>query len=485
MDGALSVYRDFHGARQLVGRIVPSPAPGQTLATASGADAGGRGETGARAQSGGSRAQGATGTGAQGKAGAGAQADDAAGAPMPCVEGRFSYDLSYMQGDAPAPIGTRLRLRPSPFSEDETRLFFSELAPGGLSRKMLAAAIGAPQADYMSMLARLGFASAGALMFCPKGEQLPEEGRLDAVHTSDLESFAAHPHILGVRMAMRSHLALGGGQFKLALFHEGDDAARRWYLPALGTPSTHIVKAPDDAHPGHTLNEALCMRTARLLGLHVADSALIALTAREPLLAVRRFDRPYMAAPALLDGHELPARLHQEDFCQAAGIFPAVSGQPGPAGGLGQAMRIINATAGNPLSARIRFFKRLLFSFIIGNCDNGFKKHALLWDADWKRCMLAPAYDLACTTIYDDEPRVMDIGLGKARIDDVRADDIRAAGAQCGVGERLAWDYYGKLCRSLPGAVEQAAREIEELGFRRVRHIAGFIARDAARRSFA
>ena len=460
MDGALSVYRDFHGARQLVGRITPSPAPGS-------------------------------------------------------ADGRFSYDFSYIRSEAPAPIGTRLRLKPSPFSEEETRLFFSELAPSGLSRKMLAAALGVPQADYASMLARLGFASSGALMFCAEDEEFPDKPRLDAVHTADLESFAAHPHILGVRMACKSHLALGGGQFKLALFHEGDGPRTRWYLPAFGAPSTHVVKAPDDAHPGHTLNEALCMRAARLLGLHVADTALIALTAREPLLAVRRFDRPYMAAPALLDGHELPARLHQEDFCQAGGLSCAgrrhgstgresradragasnrtgVAGRTGAgttagtgAGGLERAVRIVNATACNPLSARIRLFKRLLFSFIIGNCDNGFKKHALLWDADWKRCMLAPAYDLACTTIYDDEPREMDIGPARARIDDVRADDIRAAGAQCGVGERLAWDYYGKLCRNLPGALEQAASEIEELGFRRVRHIADFIAGDARKRSFA
>lgn len=462
MDGSLSVYRDFHGARQLVGRIVPSPAPGAKLA----ADSGGEDAPD------------------NGGVDNGNGGDVGAQAPR-SVDGRFSYDFSYMCTDDPAPIGTRLRLKPSPFPEEETRLFFSELAPSGLSRKMLAAAIDAPQADYMSMLARLGFASAGALMFCPEGEALPEEGRLDRVHTSDLESYAAHPHLLGVRMACKSHLALGGGQFKLALFHEGDDPKTRWYLPAAGAPSTHIVKAPDDERPGHTLNEALCMRAARLLGLHVSDTSLIALRAREPLLAVRRFDRPYMAVPMMLGDHALPARLHQEDFCQAAGIFPALAGQPEPAGGLERAMRIINATACNPLSARIRFFKRLLFSFLVGNCDNGFKKHALLWDAEWKRCILAPAYDLACTTIYEGEPRVMDIGLGKARIDDVRADDIRAAGVQCGVGERLAWDYYGKLCRSLPGAIEQAAAEIEALGFRRVRHVANFIAGDARKRSFA
>ncbi len=462
MEGALSVYRDFHGARQLVGRIDPLSAPGTAEA----------GEMAEDAAAGMACAEDAGGHG------------PAAAHPPRSVDGRFSYDFSYIRSEAPAPIGTRLRLKPSPFSESETRLFFSELSPCGLSRKMLAAAIGVPQADYASMLARLGFASAGALMFCPDGETLPEGGRLDRVHTADLESFAAHPHLLGVRMACKSHLALGGGQFKLALFHEGDDPKTRWYLPASGAPSTHIVKAPADARPGHTLNEALCMRAARLLGLHVADTALIALTAREPLLAVRRFDRPCMSAPALLDGHELPARLHQEDFCQAAGSVSA-AGRPVSAGGLEQAMRIVNAAARNPLSARIRFFKRLLFSFLVGNCDNGFKKHALLWDADWKRCTLAPAYDLACTTVYDDEPRVMGIGLGKARIDDVRADDIRAAGAQCGVGERLAWDYYGKLCRNLPGAIEQAAAEIEELGFRRVRHIAAFIAADARRRSFA
>ena len=111
-------------------------------------------------------------------------------------------------------------------------------------------------------------------------------------------------------------------------------------------------------------------------------------------------------------------------------------------------------------------------------------KHALLWDADWKSVRLAPAYDLACTTIYDNAPRTMGMGLWSTTIDDETPDGIRACASACGIAERVGWTCYRKLAERLPEALEQAASEIEAAGFGRVRNIARFIAADARKRSF-
>ena len=430
---ALFVYRDYRGVRERVGRLVPVSGD--------------------------------------------APDDDG-------TDAVFSYDRDYIDSGHADAIATTLRLKPSPFTAQQSRLFFSALVPGGVVRKMLAAALKVPVRAYVPLLARLNYASSGALMFCDADEGLPGTGRLEAVRTADLESFASQPHILGLRLAMRSHLGISGEQFKLALYHEGENPQRGWYLPNGGAPSTHIVKAPARERPWHTLNEALCMRTAELLGLPVARSFLVSLTAREPLLAVERFDRPRTGAAQELDGHPLPARLQQESFCQALALPEGQRDEDAAGAHLQAACRLVNAKSANPLADRIRLFKRLVFDFLVGNCDNGLSKHALLWDADWRFVNLAPAYDLACTTIYDDAPRGMGMGFSATSIDAETPDGIRACAAACGVTAKLGWSYYRKLAERLPEALEQAASEIERAGFARVRHIARFIAADARKRSF-
>lgn len=76
--------------------------------------------------------------------------------------------------------------------------------------------------------------------------------------------------------------------------------------------STHLLKFGKDPEMHLVLNEYLCMRLARAVGLPVADVALERFG--EPVLAVRRFDRQWQGDRVL--------RLHIIDGCQLLDLPP-------------------------------------------------------------------------------------------------------------------------------------------------------------------
>lgn len=85
--------------------------------------------------------------------------------------------------------------------------------------------------------------------------------------------------------------------------------------PLDGTPSTHILKPDIKRLAGSVINEAFCMILARLCGLDAAE-VTIGRAGKRDYLLVRRYDR-------VADGQGIIRRIHQEDFCQLLGLFPA------------------------------------------------------------------------------------------------------------------------------------------------------------------
>lgn len=138
-------------------------------------------------------------------------------------------------------------------------------------------------------------------------------GELDLIHLRD------EPRKTAFEMSMSSRLSLSGAQSKVGLYYAENSAGGTWYLPESTAPSTHIVKTPQSVFPDQTLNEALCLETAKLCGFDTAEWTLLKLDGGEPLLAVRRFDRIFPNHhEKFISSLPAPKRLHQEDFCQAS-----------------------------------------------------------------------------------------------------------------------------------------------------------------------
>lgn len=296
-------------------------------------------------------------------------------------------------------------------------------------------------------------------MFGLDAEELKVSRSYESVPDGFFERFAQNPRAISVSSGMRSRLSLAGAQSKIGLHRVeagGCDAA--WLLPRGSAPSTVIVKAPPADFPGVSdvsVNEALCLETARQLGFDVPHVRLVPAGGGEPLIAIDRFDRR--------PGDPFPVRLHQEDFCQALGFPSSDRWKYEPTDGryLSLCGRLIDRTSSNPFGDRMLFFQCVLFDYVVGNCDNHLKNHSFTWSADWESRMLSPVYDVTCTTIYERLDREMGVALcASGRIDDVDAEDIAEAAASIGVPSRLCRSFCDELRDGFAGALDRALESL-------------------------
>jgi serine/threonine-protein kinase HipA len=188
---------------------------------------------------------------------------------------------------------------------------------------------------------------------------------------------------LGVAPERGFRPSLAGFQRKALLGRAADGT---WQLPFGDAPSTWILK-PDGQHP-MAANEATCLRLAGACGLDVPESELFDI-AGLPVYAIRRYDR--RDSP---DG-SLPARVHQEDGCQATGTPPGLKYQEQG----GPALRDLAAVLrdlGDPRDVTT-LLRRTTFNMAVGNADAHAKNFSLLHDTDSPAIRLAPLYDVLST----------------------------------------------------------------------------------------
>ncbi len=407
---------------------------------------------------------------------------------IPCSLGmQFLYAPEYMLDPAAKSISCAFPLQDEPFTNEQTRAFFEGLLPEGEMGRLFRQAFHSADTTYWESLAKLDCESSGALILSTSESSLKSNRAYRAFDQSELQEFSQQPRRVALRTGMASRLSLAGAQAKLGLYCDSSKNEATWYQPMGSAPSTHIIKASDETFEHLAINEALCMLTALYCGFDTAKVSLIPMTGCDlpPLLAVERFDRVIPHDAMLIDGCKVPHRLHQEDFCQAIGLQTYQKYEPTDGHYLSLAANLIAQTVKVPLGDRFMFFNRILFDYLIGNCDNHLKNHSFLWHYNWSGLELSPLYDVVCTTIYPELDRQMGVALCESRqIDDVRQADINAASRTVGIPEDLGWSLYLKLCDQLPKAVRQAENKLVSQGFAAASHIADFVLSDSsARRS--
>lgn len=383
---------------------------------------------------------------------------------------RFSYDDAYLQSPGAASISTSFPLAKRDFSVGETRSFFDGLLPEGPLRQQFNDAFHSSDENYLGLLAQLNFETAGALVFCEAGADPSRNRSYRPLDFADLCAFATRPLPRTFDMDIASRLSLAGAQMKVGLMHLGDDLRKGWYQPLDAAPSTHILKASNGVFEGQTINEALCMRTAANLDFEAAGCHLISVKDAEPLLAVRRFDRVWAPdAP-------FPERRHQEDLAQVLTLAGYRKYEPTDGHYASLIANSIEGVSANPFGDRVFLFRRLLFDWLIGNCDNHLKNHSFVWSADWAQRELAPLYDVTCTTFYPSLDREMGVSLCESRrIDDVTASDVGELAKAIGVPRKIASMEAAELQAGFSAALDSAECAIADEGFPIVCDIASHI----------
>ncbi|MDR2721663.1 MAG: HipA domain-containing protein, partial [Coriobacteriaceae bacterium] len=377
----------------------------------------------------------------------------------------FTYTSEYLSSPKANPLSLTLPLQSAAFSVKQTQAFFEGLLPEGVMRESLVRLLRAGTAAYPEILGRLNNESSGALIFSMNDNILATNRSYAEFSSEDLDAFSQQPQRVALDSGMASRLSLAGAQIKLGLYHKGNNPLNGWFIPLGSAPSTHILKAADGSFPHQTINEALCLIAARNCGFNVARCFLIPTNSPDPLLAVERFDRIITDDAPEINGCKIPKRLHQEDFCQAAGLAQYLKYEPTEGNYPALASRLINHSVKNPFGDKMMFFDRLLFDFLIGNCDNHLKNHSFLWDFHWSGCELSPLYDITCTTIYPKLAREMGVSLcASRRIDDIRTKDILSSAQNMGIAEKLARERFATLRERFSSALEKGCQELLEQG---------------------
>jgi serine/threonine-protein kinase HipA len=316
--------------------------------------------------------------------------------------------------------------------------FFENVLPEGSALERMAVLAGVRPVDTYGILAAFGHDCAGAIMVLPDGDHpggsdadgyaaMAPGGLERVINALDATPLAAAPE-RGFRPS------LAGFQRKALLGRASDGT---WQLPSGDAPSTWILK-PDGPH-AMAANEATCLRLAAACGLPVPETELLEV-ADLPVLAVKRYDRQSTSAGVI------PARVHQEDGCQATAMPPGLKyeEQGGPA--LRDFASVIR-DFGDPRDVT-GLLRRTTFNMAVGNADAHAKNFSLLHEPDVPAVRLAPLYDVLSTIALEltdraGQPIRADTHLGQrvggqADIRKVTAANLTDEGVTWGVRRRTA-----------------------------------------------
>ena len=346
----------------------------------------------------------------------------------------FAYDSSYAASAGASPLSLSLPLRVGDYSQAAAMPFFAGLLPDGDLRLRIAGYLHISETSTLKLLDALGGECAGTISIERDAEagdnngQSASPGDAATGGYTEMSADELSAAILGSERRPllvsngATRLSLAGAQDKLPLFRRDGG----WFRSLGGYPTTHILKPATIGFPDIVANEFFCMRLAESLGLGVPKVEMVFLG--RPVLVVERYDRR-----AVEDGVE---RVHQEDFCQAAGIMPDKKYQSDGGPGFGDLSRIIRSTCAKPVHDIERLIRGSLFNVLVGNCDAHGKNFSILYGDTGPA--LAPFYDLLSTTIYAGLERKLSMKIGNEyRIDKIGPTDLAAFATDLGVRPRL------------------------------------------------
>jgi serine/threonine-protein kinase HipA len=342
------------------------------------------------------------------------------------------------------PVGTR-RLDALPFCRG--------LLPEGRALEYMARQANVAVNDVFPLLAHFGRDVAGACSIfedgSPPSSRRPQAARYGANELErEIEELPDRP----LALHDDSELSLAGLQNKILLVALGNGG---WARPVHGYPSTHILKTDDLRHPGLLDAEAACLQLARAAGLTNIGAELKDFGDTRCLI-VSRFDRREGAEGP-------PARIHQEDLCQATGTDPAaVRGRAkyertgGP--GFKALAELLSEHATDPGEQLDRLVEVMTFNVLLGNADAHGKNLALLHEP-LGNVALAPLYDTVATMLWPKlRPDSAMSVAGVRSLEEITVDDLAT--------EAAGWRYPRDRARELAsGLIERVAAAAEGPGF--------------------
>jgi serine/threonine-protein kinase HipA len=362
----------------------------------------------------------------------------------------LAYDASWERRPSAFPLSLTMPLRSGPYGPERVMPWLANLLPETHLSEIGQQLKVSPQ-DILGLLIRVGRDTAGAFSI---GEPRRDGNNFRIVENEAaleriLDELPERPFLIGERGVSMS---LAGVQDKLPVFVDKDDKIA---IPLDGTPSTHILKPDIRRLAGSVTNEAFCMTLARLCGLDVAD-VTIARAGKRDYLQVKRYDR-------IADDQGTVRRIHQEDFCQLLGLFPAEKYEQtglGRRGGSSLAQMFEALAAYVSPAERLKLLDAVIFNILICNSDSHAKNYSVLIGASGT-AKLAPLYDLMCAAPYRQVDQSLPQQLaGKRNANELHGDDWRQFASAVGLSPASVTRRVQELSEKVLSALEEALEQI-------------------------
>jgi serine/threonine-protein kinase HipA len=310
----------------------------------------------------------------------------------------FQYDRGWIETHNSFAISQSLPLRPEIYSE-EAQNYFANLLPEGDVRLAVASRIGISSENDFRLLAALGGECAGALTVGEKPH--PISDTYTEIKINDIKKLFGDGQI--VLSAVQNEkadirLSLAGAQDKVPVLFKD----KKLFLPRGNSPSSHLLKLPNQRVAHLPENEYLMHSLAKKMGLPVAATTLYQIGEFRACL-VERYDRVWASGKLL--------RLHQEDYCQALGYSHKTKYEKDGGPRFSQCYEITER-ASVVLPEDLETLTRwVVFNVLIGNCDAHAKNISFVM-SDKKEWKLSPHYDLVCTLIYPRLSKKLAMSIG-------------------------------------------------------------------------
>jgi serine/threonine-protein kinase HipA len=312
--------------------------------------------------------------------------------------------------------------------------------------------LGVAPGDVIGLLSEIGRDTAGALSFGAPGTTTTDDWRRvdgDASLERIIGELPKKPFLAGEEGVSMS---LAGVQSKLAVAVGGD---ARICIPLNGSASTHILK-PDAEHLwGSVENEAFCLALARRCGIAV-PAFTTGRAGKRSYLLVARYDRRR--------ADDRWRRLHQEDFCQALGRWPAAKYERNQTGVRGPSLVDMIDLARKRLGPRdlLALLDLAIFNILACNTDAHAKNYSILIRAGG--ASLAPAYDIMCAEPYENVTRNLVLTIaGKNRGEHLKRRHWERFFRDAGLGVRPSLERVSRLANAVLAEAAAAREEVEAL----------------------
>jgi serine/threonine-protein kinase HipA len=319
------------------------------------------------------------------------------------AEPEFEYDSGYLV-DGSTPLGVRLPLAEGTYRGRDVRAYLEGVLPEDpRTRERWGTMLGVDPTDTLAILARMGWDCPGAVQFCRPDELDEMQSRGQQLEPIDDHGIAARIRSLRTGDTPSwtlpgEHWSLPGQQSKFALTR----LPTGWHEAHGSAATTHIVKPGIGRLRHQALVEHATMRAALALGLEVAPTEFASF-GDESAIVVERYDR------LILDDGTV-MRLHQEDFCSAAGRLPARKYEAHGGPGLAGLARIIEQSADDRAAGLAALGRFAAFNYVAGAPDGHAKNLSLMLLPGETR--VAPLYDLATSLAYSGDPVLREVAVG-------------------------------------------------------------------------